>query len=103
MAERWAAFPMRLCEEVAGALEGCPQVELDCYDDALEMREVLEAEGEGLSLVLVGQDDEGVSDINLAAAIIQDGCLCEVVLVSDEPTGSLRSRAIFAAISAPRI
>ena len=95
MAERWAAFPLRLCEEVAGALEGCPQVELDCYDDALEMRECVE----GASLVLVGQGEGGVSDINLAAAIVSDGCPCEVVLVSDEPTGSLRSRARRAGIA----
>ncbi len=48
--------------------------------------------------IVVGPVDEGVSDVNLAAAIADDGNVRCVVLACESATGSLRSRAARAGI-----
>lgn len=49
--------------------------------------------------LVVGPDCEGVTSINLAAAVVADGHADEVVLVERNPSGSLRSRALRAGIT----
>lgn len=48
--------------------------------------------------VVVGELDDGVSDVNLAAAVAQDGNARCVVLARRDVTGSLRSRAARAGV-----
>ena len=50
--------------------------------------------------VLIGMMDGGVSDVNLAAAVVRDGSAGRVVLVRRGASGSLRSRASAAGIDA---
>ena len=49
--------------------------------------------------VILGFADEGVSDVNLAAAIAHDGSSPRVVLVCRNASGSLKSRAHQAGVS----
>ena len=49
--------------------------------------------------LMVGPDCEGITSINLAAAVVADGHADEVVLVEHKPSGSLRSRALRAGIT----
>lgn len=58
---------------------------------------VMAAEPGGLGVV-VGPLDEGISDINVAAAVASDGNARCVVLARPEASGSLRSRAARAGI-----
>ncbi len=66
---------------------------------AQELRERLHEEEPGTVGVIVGHTGDGVSDINLAAAIVRDGLASEVVLVARGASGSLRSRASRAGVS----
>lgn len=50
--------------------------------------------------VLIGPSDEGISDINVAAALVRDGYASRVLLASTEVSGSLKSRAHRAGIDA---
>lgn len=68
-------------------------------ENAQELRERLAEEEPGTVGAIVGHAGEGVSDINLAAALVHDGRASEVVLVARGATGSLRSRAERAGVS----
>lgn len=68
-------------------------------ENAQELRERLAEEEPGTVGAIVGHVGEGVSDINLAAALVRDRRASEVVLVARGATGSLRSRAERAGIS----
>ena len=58
-----------------------------------ELRERFSEEEPGTVGAIVGHTGEGVSAMNLAAAIAHDGVASEVVLVARGASGSLRSRA----------
>ena len=77
--ERWLAA----CEGVADAR---------VVGDPLEVRERLRGGLRG-SRVVVGEGLARVSPVNLAAALVADGCAQEVRLVAEAPSGSLLSRA----------
>ena len=62
-------------------------------------RQLVQDEEPGTVGVIVGHASQGVSDMNLAAAIAHDGRAKEVVLVARGASGSLRSRARRAGIS----
>ena len=64
-----------------------------------ELRDAFADEEPGSVGAIVGRSEQGVSDVNLAAAIAHDGRASEVVLVCRNPSGSLRSRAARAGIS----
>lgn len=66
---------------------------------AQELRERFYEEEPGTVGAIVGHADDGVSDMNLAAAIVHDGLASEVVLVARGASGSIRSRASRAGIS----
>ena len=64
-----------------------------------ELRERFSEEEPGTVGAIVGHTGEGVSAMNLAAAIAHDGVASEVVLVARGASGSLRSRARRAGVS----
>ena len=66
---------------------------------AQELRERFRDEEPGTVGAIVGHACDGVSDMNLAAALVHDGLASEVVLVARGASGSLRSRASRAGIS----
>lgn len=66
---------------------------------AEEMRERFGDEEPRTVGAIIGQTGEGVSALNLAAAIARDGVASEVVLVARGASGSLRSRASRAGIT----
>lgn len=66
---------------------------------AQDLRERLHDEEPGAVGAIVGHSSDGVSDMNLAAALVHDGFASEVVLVARGASGSLRSRASRAGIS----
>lgn len=66
---------------------------------AQDLRERLHDEEPGTVGAIVGHSSNGVSDMNLAAALAHDGCASEVVLVARGASGSLRSRASRAGVS----
>ncbi len=84
---------MRALQSVA------PSAILGFVDDASELRESFLDEEPGTVGAIVGLSDQGVSDVNLAAALAMDGRAAEVVLVCRRASGSLRSRAARAGIS----
>lgn len=66
---------------------------LTMTESADELRRMSRVARAGELGVVVGPVESGVSDINLAAAIVEGGRARDVVLVCREATGSLRSRA----------
>ena len=62
-------------------------------DSAEELRERFADEEPKTVGAIVGHTGDGVSSLNLAAAIVRDGRASEVVLVARGASGSLRSRA----------
>jgi pilus assembly protein CpaE len=72
---------------------------LSFAESAQGLREALRDEAPGSVGVIVGLSDAGVSDLNLAAAVVHDGMAARVVLVARDASGSLRSRAARAGVS----
>lgn len=68
-------------------------------EDPQELRERLRDEEPHGVGAIVGHCSDGVSELNLAAAIAHDGLAREVVLVARGASGSLRSRARRAGVS----
>ena len=66
---------------------------------AQELRERFADEEPGTVGAIIGHAGNGVSDMNLAAAVAHDGIASEVVLVARGASGSLRSRARRAGIT----
>lgn len=101
MTERWLGF----CEssertELARALRLVnPHASLAFAHNAEELREMVLGHNRGRIGVIVGLTPAGVSDVNLAAALAQDGVASEVVLVARHASGSLKSRALSAGVS----
>lgn len=67
--------------------------ELSMAHDADELRRMVRDSEAGALGVIVGMTSDGVSDVNLAAAIARDGRARVVALVRRGASGSLRSRA----------
>lgn len=67
--------------------------ELSMAHDADELRRMVRDSEVGALGVIVGMTSDGVSDVNLAAAIARDGRARIVALVRRGASGSLRSRA----------
>lgn len=67
------------------------------FDDGLQLRNYVRIQNLTSCAVMVGLTASGVSDVNLAAALVMDGC-ARVVLVGLCISGSLRSRALQAGI-----
>lgn len=67
--------------------------ELSMAHDADELRRMVRDSEVGPLGVIVGMTSDGVSDVNLAAAIAKDGRARVVALVRRDASGSLRSRA----------
>ena len=96
----WVAFcgtrDLLLLREALRSVDPQARLELVGSADALR-RVVLEAAPTELG-VLVGPVGDGVSSVNLAAAIARDGNARAVVLAERGVTGSLRSRAARAGV-----
>lgn len=71
---------------------------LEYVADGSALRKRVQHLGAQRCSVLVGLTQDGVSDINLAAALVHDGC-ARVMLVGVGISGSVRSRAMAAGIS----
>lgn len=90
----------RMRDELASALSYVrPKAHLVFARDAADARMRLRAADVGTFGAIVGLSDNGVSDVNLAAALVADGRASEVILVVREASGSLRSRAMQAGIA----
>ena len=76
-----------------------PHAELVHTESASELRKLALEHGDGRCVAAAGFSERGVSDINLCAAIVRDGCVAETTLVTEAASGSLRSRAASAGIS----
>lgn len=85
-----------LVRRAVGLLD--PEGSLTVARSADALRRVSLASEPGEVGIVVGPVDEGVSDVNLAAAIADDGNVRCVVLACESATGSLRSRAARAGI-----
>lgn len=96
----WAAFcsceSEGLVRRAVDALDPDARLTVARSGDALRRMSLVSYPGE-LGIV-VGPVSEGVSDVNLAAAIANSGNVRCVVLVCESATGSLRSRAARAGI-----
>ena len=77
-----------------------PGAEMHFLDDPQAMRLALREEEPGTVGAAVGMTAQGVSDINLAAALVCDGLARKVVLVGRGLSGSERSRAQTAGVAA---
>lgn len=92
---RWVTFcaekDLGAVRSVVGSLDAAGT--LDAVTGANELRAVVAATRPGEVGAVVGSVAEGVSDINLAAALVNDGNARCVVLVCRKASGSLRSRA----------
>lgn len=86
----------RAVGRLVGSLDVAARVSF--ADDPDELRRLSAASDPGSLGVVVGPAGRGVSDINLAAAIANDGNVRRVVLVARGASGSLRSRAARAGI-----
>ena len=86
-------------ELISIALSLYPHAACTHLASAVDFREALIRQGGDACAALVGFSTSGVSDINLGAAVVLDGCASEVVLVVDNASGSLRSRAKRAGIA----
>lgn len=80
--------------DVARALES--EAEVEVMDDGVALRRLLEEAPDSYS-VLVAEGGP-IEAINLAAAVVRDGCAHQTVLLCGETSGSLRSRAVQAGI-----
>ena len=100
MSSRWMAYSTRDARtQMVSVIRGLDaQASVEFAGDASELRRVLSEQGHELTGVAVGLTKEGVSDINLAAALVADGCKAAVVLVRKNASGSLLSRAARAGI-----
>lgn len=68
------------------------QAELDFFDSAEDLRCHIKCEPDAFAAVgMLGPDD--ISDVNLAAALVNDGGVRQVMLVREHVSGSLMSRA----------
>lgn len=77
-----------------------PDARMRFTDDPQEMRLAFLGEEPREVAAAVGMTASGVSDINLAAALVADGRARKVVLVGKALSGSLRSRARRAGVAA---
>ncbi len=86
--------------DLARALQSvAPFARITFATSARALRDSFADEEPGRVGAIVGLVDEGVSDVNLAAAVVRDGRASDVMLVTRDASGSLRSRANRAGIS----
>lgn len=91
--------PQERREELARAAKGVDREARALFVGSADaLRRTVAGSAPGEFCVMVGPVGEGVSDVNLAAAIAEDGGARRVVLASDGASGSLRSRASRAGI-----
>lgn len=85
--------------ELADVVEAIdPDARAVFVGDADTLRRTVAASVPGELGVVVGPVGQGVSDVNVAAAIVRDGCARSVILACDGASGSLRSRAARAGV-----
>ncbi len=77
--------------DAVSGLAGCEEVRT--IADPVRAREELLGAPAGEASCAVGEHVEGIAPVNLAAAIAADGHAAEVLLLVEDPSGSLRSRA----------
>jgi pilus assembly protein CpaE len=101
MTELWLGYADRPDrKELHAALRRiAPGAALILADSPQDLRQRLHDEEPGTMGVIVGHSAEGVSEVNLAAALAHDATAAEVVLVARDASGSLRSRARRAGIA----
>ncbi|MBP3884685.1 MAG: hypothetical protein J6D54_07095 [Olsenella sp.] len=101
MTDMWLGYSApRARRDIARALRSIePFAVLSFAESAQALRAALHEEEPGSVGVIVGLSDVGVSDLNLAAAVVHDGVAGRVVLVANDASGSLRSRAARAGVS----
>lgn len=101
MTELWLGYAERTGRrEVLMALKRiAPGSAVVFARSAQELRERFREEEPRTVGAIVGHTEDGVSDLNLAAALVRDGLASEVVLVARGASGSLRSRASRAGIA----
>lgn len=95
MAEVWMGYAARQATgELAQALAAlAPQAVLVMAESGQDLRDRVRQAGGSCAGAVVGLTEEGVSDINLAAALAHDASVARVVLVARRASGSLLSRA----------
>lgn len=95
MTDMWLGYAERAARrEVLMALRRiAPGSAVVFTRSAHELRERFGEEEPGTVGAIVGHTGDGVSDLNLAAALVHDGLASEVVLAARGASGSLRSRA----------
>lgn len=100
MGREWIAYTEAGHErELEAAISSLGRIDAITFaKSASHMRECLHDEEPHTVCAAIGLADQGVSDVNLAAAVVADGYAEEVVLVVREASGSLRSRAARAGI-----
>ena len=98
--ERWlACADERWRDDVEMAARSMePASRCTFVDEADSFREKARTEGSSYLGAIVGRRDAGVTDVNLAAAVVEDGGTPRVALVRRGASGSLRSRALRAGI-----
>jgi pilus assembly protein CpaE len=99
MAQNWFAYAGEgesdWLESVVRALD--PGATVESAASAFDLRDRLrESDGSASAAIC---DCTDVEPINLAAALVKDGCAREVLLVVEETSGSLRSRAAAAGVA----
>lgn len=91
--------PQERREDLARAAKGVDRGARPLFVGSADaLRRTVAGSAPGEFCVMVGPVGEGVSDVNLAAAVVRDGGAQRVVLASDGASGSLRSRASRAGI-----
>ena len=91
--------PRERREELARAAKGVDKTARALFVGSADaLRRTVAGSAPGEFCVMVGPVGEGVSDVNLAAAVVRDGGAGRVVLACEGASGSLRSRASRAGI-----
>lgn len=91
--------PRERREELARAAKGVDKTARALFVGSADaLRRTVAGSAPGEFCVMVGPVGEGVSDVNLAAAVVRDGGAGRVVLACESASGSLRSRATRAGI-----
>lgn len=76
-----------------------PGADVVCEANPLRIRSQVGSSSRHEASVVVGPHVEGLTPVNVAAALVADGMVDEVVLAAESPCGSLRSRAARAGIA----
>lgn len=100
MDKRWALYTsVQNRKKLESAfLQEYPNVDTWFTSSAHKLREIASLHAEELSGICLGFTSEGVSDLNVAAAIHKDCPALPIIVIEDELSGSFASRAALAGV-----